>query len=86
MADQQLTGDSTETERLRVELAAAEAVDPRHGRTEPASPLPRSRGRPGFNAIRFPTGIEPLPQPAGPAAEYGYGSNVLGDAEVHLID
>jgi succinoglycan biosynthesis transport protein ExoP len=87
MADQQLTGDSTETEidRLRGELAAAEAAEHHRRVAEPAA-QPRSGGRPGSNAIPFPAGTEQPSVPAGPAPGYGYNSNVLGDADVHLLD
>jgi succinoglycan biosynthesis transport protein ExoP len=86
MADQRLTGESTEseTDRLRSELAAAEAAELHHA--ERVSTQRRSSDRPGLNAIPFPAGNEPPSQPAGPAAGYGYSSNVLGDADVHLID
>ena len=69
MSEQQPTGDSTETARLRIQLAAAEAAEHLHD-----------------SAIPFPAGHEPIAQPAGPAPGYGYGSNVLGDTDVHLSD
>jgi succinoglycan biosynthesis transport protein ExoP len=85
MADRRLTGDPTETETERRRGEPAAAADRRRGAAE-SDPRPRSDGRRGLNALPFPAGNEPPSQPAGPAAGYGYGSAVLGDADVHLID
>jgi succinoglycan biosynthesis transport protein ExoP len=87
MADQRSTGDATDTEtaRLRAQLAAAEAAVNRGGRAQPA--YPPSAGRQEVRAsIPVPAGNEPMSQPAGAAPGYGYGSNVLGDTDVHLRD
>jgi succinoglycan biosynthesis transport protein ExoP len=86
LADQPLTGDSTETERLRGDLAAEEVANHHRDVADSANPRPRSGSWPGLNAIPFPAGNESPPAAAGGSAGNGYSNTVLGDADVHLID
>ena len=90
MSDQRPTGDATDTEtaRLRAQLAAAEAAvrDRDRRRAEPAAAWPPSGGAPKPNPGTLPAGAEPPAQPPRAATGYGYGSNVLGDGDVHLRD
>lgn len=86
MSDQEPTGDSTDNARLRAQLSAAEAVVPNHDGAGSSNQSPRTGGGVGLNAIPVAPSQGPLLQHAGAAPGYGYGSNVLGDTDVHLTD